>query len=66
MASLFFKLLHKIILFILYSVKIIINGERHEFVGAPYPKKTTDEAKNEPLLGGHLSSELNLFDQILP
>jgi hypothetical protein len=25
-----------------------------------------DEAKNEPLLGGHLSPELNLFDQILP
>ena len=26
----------------------------------------TDEAKNEPFLGGHLSPELNLFDQILP
>jgi hypothetical protein len=25
-----------------------------------------DEAKNEPLLKGHLSPELNLFDQILP
>ena len=25
-----------------------------------------DEAKNEPLLRGHLSPELNLFDQILP
>jgi hypothetical protein len=25
-----------------------------------------DEAKNEPLLGGHLSPKLNLFDQILP
>ena len=25
-----------------------------------------DEAKNEPLLGGHLSPELNLFDQIFP
>jgi hypothetical protein len=25
-----------------------------------------DKAKNEPLLGGHLSPELNLFDQILP
>ena len=25
-----------------------------------------DEAKNEPLLGGLLSPELNLFDQILP
>ena len=25
-----------------------------------------DEAKNEPFLGGHLSPELNLFDQILP
>jgi hypothetical protein len=28
--------------------------------------KSTDEAKNEPLLGGHLSPKLNLFDQILP
>jgi hypothetical protein len=28
--------------------------------------KVTDEAKNEPLLGGHLSPKLNLFDQILP
>ena len=27
---------------------------------------TVDEAKNEPLLGGHLSPELNLFDHILP
>ena len=25
-----------------------------------------DEAKNDPFLGGHLSPELNLFDQILP
>jgi hypothetical protein len=25
-----------------------------------------DKAKNEPLLGGHLSPETNLFDQILP
>jgi hypothetical protein len=25
-----------------------------------------EEAKNEPLLGGHLSPELNFFDQILP
>lgn len=25
-----------------------------------------DEEKNEPLLGGHLNPELNLFDQILP
>jgi hypothetical protein len=25
-----------------------------------------DEAKNEPFLGGHLSPDLNLFDQILP
>jgi hypothetical protein len=25
-----------------------------------------DKAKNEPLLRGHLSPELNLFDQILP
>jgi hypothetical protein len=25
-----------------------------------------DKAKNEPLLGGHLSPESNLFDQILP
>jgi hypothetical protein len=26
----------------------------------------TDEAKNDPLLRGHLSPKLNLFDQILP
>jgi hypothetical protein len=25
-----------------------------------------DEAKNDPLLRGHLSPKLNLFDQILP
>ena len=31
-----------------------------------YFDKFSDEAKNEQLLGGHLSPELNLFDQILP
>jgi hypothetical protein len=29
-------------------------------------KTTHDKAKNEPLLGGHLSPNPNLFDQILP
>lgn len=28
--------------------------------------KESDEAKNEPFLGGHLSPNSNLFDQILP
>lgn len=27
---------------------------------------SSDEAKNEPLLRGHLSPDSNLFDQILP
>jgi hypothetical protein len=28
--------------------------------------KLCDEAKNEPFLGGHLSPDSRLFDQILP
>ena len=28
--------------------------------------RVSDEAKNDPFLGGHLSPNPNLFDQILP
>ena len=36
------------------------------FVGLNNVKYMCDEAKNDPFLGGHLSRNLNLFDQIMP
>ena len=46
---------------------IFIGGKAHLFEDKQISSVGIyDKSKNEPFLGGHLSPDLNLFDQILP
>ena len=64
------KLHHEFIITRSYILEILKHLEKildlDKFTRKWISLRVTDEAKNDPFLGGHLSPNPTLFDQILP